>query len=239
MYKKLLKSFFLFFSLVSCAFADGREEEFIEHVKRCIVLAEKQESPLNHQVLSIEGMAGQKTRHFLNNLCSLPNTSYLEIGCWKGSTLIAALYKNESHVDYAVGIDNWSQFNGPRNAFFKNVQKFLPAGLLHFFESDSFSIDTQMAFPVPVNIYFYDGHHSWSAQKEAFTYFNDIFDDVFIAVVDDWNWEQVQEGTRSGFASLNYKILFEQEFFTSRNGDAPGWWNGLYIAVIKKPATPY
>jgi hypothetical protein len=75
----------------------------------------------------------------------------LEIGCWRGSTLIAALYGNESSIRHAVGIDNWSQFKGPKREFLANVQQFLPASPLHFFEQDCFTIDKQTSFPTPVN----------------------------------------------------------------------------------------
>lgn len=43
-------------------------------------------------------MSSPKVRHLLNNLCSLPSTSYLEIGTWKGSTWISALFQNQKSV---------------------------------------------------------------------------------------------------------------------------------------------
>ena len=53
-------------------------------------------------------------------------------------------------------------------------------------------------------------------------------------IVDDWNWDFVQQGTRDAFNELGYKILFEQSFLTGFNGDTETWWNGLYIVVIQK-----
>lgn len=239
MSQNLLRCFLFFFAILSSisTFADNREEQLIEHVKRCIALAEKTKSKLTGDVMEVPGMTGKKIKHFLNNLCELPNTSYLEIGCWKGSTLTAALYKNESSVNHAVAIDNWSEFGGPKDDFLRNIQKFIAPGLVHFFEQDCFSIDRKASFPFPVNIYLYDGNHSTLAQERAFTYFNDIFEDVFIAIVDDWNCDNIREGTLSAFKKLNYTILFNETFCNDRNGgnaDADNWWNGFYVAVIKK-----
>ena len=206
------------------------ESAVIAFVQDAVAKADRGESKLNAQALSIHGMSSPKVRHLLNNLCSGPSIHYLEIGSWKGSTLIAALYGNNAH---AVAIDNWSEFGGPRYEFFSNVRRFIPNAPLQIYEIDCFAINKQV-FPSKINVYFYDGGHSQEDQEAAFTYFNDIFDDVFIAVVDDWNWPQVQQGTFSAFKKLNYNILFAKELKSRGNGDTSSWWNGIYIAVIRK-----
>ncbi len=239
MIRKLIKPLLVMLAMTTYAhaFESTKEQQIIEHVKHSIALAEQKKSNLSGDALEIRGMSGYKVKHFLNNLCSLPNTSYLEIGCWQGSTLVSALYGNESHINHAVAVDNWAEFGGPKVEFLRNIQKFLNPGLVHFFEQDCFSMKLENSFPVPVNIYFYDGDHSALSQEKAFTFFNDIFEDIFIAIVDDWNWERVREGTLSGFAKLNYRICFDQAIYTDREGDPDGWWNGIYIAVIKKSPT--
>ena len=90
------------------------------------------------------------------------------------------------------------------------------------------------SFYTPINVFFYDGSHDEKSQELAFTYFNSVFDDLFIAIIDDWNWDYVRKGTNNAFNKLNYEILFEKSFFTPYNGDTSSWWNGLYIAVVKK-----
>ncbi len=227
----------LFYTGVVCA---NPSEKMIEHVKTSIARAEMGLSKLTPEALQVPGMSSPKVRHLLNNLCSLPGTSYLEIGCWKGSTLVAALTGNPMH---AFAFDNWSEFllegESPRKDFFQNVAPFLQSGSLKFFEADCFAIDRPAQFfaheklQSPINIYFYDGSHLLSNQKKAFTFFNAVFDDCFIAIVDDWNWDYVQQGTKEAFDELGYRILFEQSFLTTHNGDSDTWWNGLYIAVIQ------
>lgn len=211
-----------------------KEQLVVCHVMKSIEEAENFQSKVNADILQIPGMSGYKTRHFLNNLCAFPKTVYLEIGCWKGSTLISALYQNNPTIRDAIAIENWSEFGSPRNEFLYNISHFLPSTSLRTIEMDCFQVPCKQSFPLPVTIYFYDGNHDVSSQEKAFTYFNEIFDDVFVAVVDDWNWSHVKDGTSSAFRKLGYQILFEKEIFTNANGDPIGWWNGLYIAVIRK-----
>ena len=43
-------------------------------------------------------MSDPHNRHLLNNLASAPGTRYLEVGTFRGSTLIASLCGNEANV---------------------------------------------------------------------------------------------------------------------------------------------
>lgn len=210
------------------------EEALIAHVELCVLKAEKGLSNLNTDVLKIEGMSSSKVRHFLNNVCSMPGSSYLEIGCWKGSTFVAALYQNSKALVQAIGIDNWSEFGGPKAEFFRNCSSFLSPNSYEVYEKNCFDFSMQSIFKEPVNIYFYDGNHSALSQELAFSYYNSILDDVFIAIVDDWNWFEVQLGTKKAFKELEYTVLYEKVMPARWNGDSENWWNGLYIAVIRK-----
>jgi hypothetical protein len=101
-------------------------------------------------------------------------------------------------------------------------------------EEDCFQVNKRSSFHKPINVYFYDGGHLEWEQKAAFTFYDSVFDDVFIAVVDDWNWKEVRNGTLAAFEELGYRILFSKEFYTKDNCDTSSWWNGMYIAVIEK-----
>lgn len=63
---------------------------------------------------------------------------------------------------------------------------------------------------------------------------DEILDDVFIAVVDNWNWPFVQSGTKEAFSKLRYKELFSQEIFSRKTRDENNWWSGLYVGVLAK-----
>ena len=175
-----------------------------------------------------------KVRHLLNNLCTLPNARYLEIGVYRGSTFISALYENTNNLLDAIAIDNWSEYGSQKSIFYDACIKYLDKKSFRFYELDSFAVNTHDVFSHQINIYFYDGNHSFDAQRKAFTYYNEIFSDVFIALVDDWNVSWVRGGTKKAFEELGYTVLFEQELPARFNEDRENWWNGLYVAVIKK-----
>ncbi len=204
------------------------------HVKQSLVKAHNEISKVTPEVLDIPGMSSPKGRHLLNNLCSLPQASYLEIGSWKGSTLISALWGNKKTLLYAIAIDNWSRCGGPEREFHENRVKFLSGYPLQFYSEDCFSLEVKDKINVPINLYFYDGEHSAQSQKQAFTYYDSVLTDTFITLVDDWNWEDVRRGTYEGFEELKYKILFEIVLPSRWNGDKESWWDGYYLAVIKK-----
>ena len=227
---------FMSFSLFASAELSVEEERFIEHVQSSIFNASLKHSKLSKEVLQIEGMSSPKVRHFLNNLCSMPGTHYLEIGCWKGSTFVASNYRNEASILSAVAIDNWtwSATDHASTFFSEHCKRFIPSNTIKVYSEDSFKIDPRKICINPVNIYFYDGDHVELSQELAFTYYNDIFQDLFIAVVDDWNHPPVQVGTRKAFEKLGYHVLFEEILPANGNGDNENWWNGLYVAVIRK-----
>jgi hypothetical protein len=211
-----------------------KEAALINHVKFAIHQGDLQLSKLNPKILKIEGMSTSKTRCFLNALCSLPGTKYLEIGCWKGSTFISALYKNKETLDLAIGIDNWSEFEGPREDFIKHCKKFLKKIPYQFYSQDCFSVDPTLFIKKKINTYFYDGNHSPESQAQAFLFFNPILEDLFVTIIDDWNWDSVRQGTYEAFSALNYTILYEAALPARYNQDQEMWWNGLYVAVIRK-----
>jgi hypothetical protein len=79
----------------------------IEKIKVFFENAENGISKINEDIKQIDGMSGIKTRHFYNNLLSLDDSRYLEIGTWKGSSVCSAMFGNTQKV---LCIDNWSEF---------------------------------------------------------------------------------------------------------------------------------
>jgi hypothetical protein len=90
------------------------EETYKTLIDTAFKNAENDISKLTDDILSMEGMTGKKTRHFYNNLLNTEDARYLEIGCWKGSSVCSAMYGNKAKI---VCIDNWSEFEGPKTEF--------------------------------------------------------------------------------------------------------------------------
>jgi hypothetical protein len=203
--------------------------QFINHVKSVLRDAEMNTSLISSDIINIEGMTGTKTRHFYNNLLRMPDARYLEIGSWKGSSVCSAMYKNNATV---ICIDNWSTFGGPKKEFMANLNKYKGNNNVTFIEQDCFKVDIS-ALP-KFNIYMFDGEHTYDEQYNALTYYYNCLDDIFIFVVDDWNYGRVRQGTRDAISKLNLKNLYEKEIFTEYNGVKDGWWNGMAVYVLQK-----
>jgi hypothetical protein len=91
---------------------------YISHIKTAINNSQNNISKINQEILNLEGMSGSRTRHLYNNLCSIEDCRYLEIGTWKGSTVCSAMFGNNGNI---TCIDNWSQFSGPKNDFLNRL----------------------------------------------------------------------------------------------------------------------
>lgn len=203
--------------------------EFKNHVESALRDAEINSSMISSDIINMEGMTGTKTRHFYNNLLRIPDARYLEIGSWKGSSVCSAMYKNNATV---VCIDNWCTFGGPKQEFMENLNKYKGNNNVTFIEQDCFKVDVS-ALP-KFNLYMFDGEHTYDDQYKALTHYYNCLDDIFIFVVDDWNYPHVRTGTRDAISSLNLKNLYEKEIFTAYNGVQDGWWNGMAVYVLQK-----
>lgn len=232
--------------------------KLVEHVINSFEKSVKRESRINEDILAIEGMTGDVTRHFYNNICSLDGAAYLEVGSWKGSSICSAIYENNIQ---AVCIDNFSEFNDPskgndpQTELYANVEKFkgksnvkIVAGSFEDCYPQGLFFGQSIEDGMPFNIFMYDGNHDEESQYRALTHFIEIMDDEFIFIVDDWNWDQVRSGTYRSFID-QVDILYEKEVrcdipfgrckgagaynYTNRKG----WWNGIGIFVLKRTYT--
>jgi len=176
----------------------------------------------------LSGMTKYAGYHLLNNLCDLPGASHLHMGLLAGDSLIAALYGNEALLKQQVGVDWFKEC--PEVIFSANCEKFLKCDKLQVMSSTCFEVD-RTCFTHPIDIYFYDADHSLRAHENAFVYFNPIFADVFIAVIDDWSAPWVRGATFKAFDKLGYCILYERTLLNPGVTDG-----GQYVAVIRRPS---
>ena len=198
--------------------------------------AENNISKITSDIISMEGMTGTKTRHFYNNLLNTKDARYLEIGTWKGSSVCSAMCNNKANV---ICIDNWSEFGGPKNEFLVNFEKFKGENKASFIENDCYKVNVSVL--PKFNIYMYDGNHTNESHYKALLHYYNCLDDIFIFIVDDWNWQDVRDGTINSIQKLNLKVLYEKEVrLTWDNSVTPEpdlsktWWNGIYIAILQK-----
>jgi len=196
------------------------------------------DSKLPQTIRNIKGMSGQIYRSFINNLVeSHENARYLEIGSWAGSTATAALYGNTAKC---VCIDNWSQFGGPKTAFFANIELVRSDKIdFSFIEQDFRTVDygTLGTF----NIYMFDGPHTELDQYDGIMIAQPALEKSHIMIVDDWNWQSVRDGTLRALVDTKCRIEFWFEVRTTFDnshalvgGEDSDWHNGYFIAMVEK-----
>jgi hypothetical protein len=88
----------------------------------------------------VDGFSGKKFKLLMNNLMNeLPDPRYLEIGLYHGGTFCSAVYLNDL---CAVGMENWSQFEGQRAIFDNNLAAFTSElNDIEIFDGDSHQVD--------------------------------------------------------------------------------------------------
>lgn len=199
---------------------------------------------MNHKlpdwIRFMEGASGKKYRYFINNFIeSLDDVRYLEVGTWAGSTTCSALYGNKAT---AVCVDNWSEFGGPKDLFFANMDKIKSDFInFNFIEDDFNNIDYSAIGKF--NVYLYDGDHSEQNQYNGVVKALPALDETFILVVDDWNWQRVRTGTWRAIEDNSLTVLNSIEIKTLQqevwwapdlNGPYSDWHNGYFISIITK-----
>jgi SAM-dependent methyltransferase len=207
-------------------------------IKEALNKALVDQSDIDPEILGMIGMSGVKYRHLINNLIrGLDRPRYLEVGCWAGSTLCSAVSFNGVR---ATGVDNWSEFGGPKDQFLANIARYTtPGAHVNFIESDFRKID--FAALGGFNVYLFDGPHEYQDQYDGLALALPAMDKQFIFIVDDWNWEKVRLGTFGAIRALDINVSYSLEIRTHLgnkhvfDGSPSDWHNGYFIAVLEKP----
>ena len=92
------------------------------------------------------------------------------------------------------------------------------------------------------NIYCYDALHDEKSQYDGISLVQPALDDIFILIIDDWNWSEVRKGTLEALNNLKIDIISKIEIRTTQDNNMPKifvgqyseWHNGYFIAVCEK-----
>jgi hypothetical protein len=195
---------------------------------------------LRDESFRVQGFSGRKFRLFLNNLMTqVPDPRYLEIGLYHGASFCSALFGNKVR---ATGIDNWTEYQGKRELFTQNLDKFRADETdVEIIEKDYRQVEYDKIGKF--NILFYDGSHAEKDQYDGVLLPQLAMDNVSILIVDDWNWDRVRKGTFDALRDARLHIDYSIEVRTTFNGEMPlvagagsEWHNGCVVAVLSKSA---
>ena len=157
------------------------------------------------------------------------NSIVLDLGCNEGEITEHLAEKKKCKV---IGVDNFSQFTGPKNDFIKNFENSKKSN--HFFFEQDYekyfeSLDhTKDKF----DFYFYDGEHSYDNQFKNLEIADNFLNVGSLVLIDDINFDEVYEGTLDFINKTKSKYRIIKEIKTANNHCHPSFWNG--IMMLKK-----
>jgi predicted O-methyltransferase YrrM len=183
----------------------------------------------------IPGMATENKLMLLNLAVAHlgPNEVYVEIGCYRGLSLVAAAAGNPHARIY--GCDNFSQFRSSADQLRATLASHAPPGQVRFYDLEfrEFLVEAPW-LPAEIGVYFYDGGHSFADQYEGLKYALPNLADGALVIVDDTNKRNVRSANRLFAASVaGFDAVLDLR--TPRN-HSPTWWNGIQLYRYRRRA---
>ena len=216
----------------------------IDTVKNALIKSKNNDSKISEKTKNLPGLTSEKVKHFINNLCELPDCKYLEAGVFQGSIFAAAVERNDL---VATAIDNFSESSiipmdsnvninsekgNNKEIFLRNIKDLVLNKQVNIIDSNVFEADLNK-ISLKSNVIFMDIEHTYESHYNFLNKFYEKIDNTFVYVVDDWNWLQVRDATFKSIEDLKLKTLFKEEIFT-KGEDKNDYWNGLGIFVLNK-----
>jgi len=151
-----------------------------------------------------------------------PQHAYVNVGVWNGFTFLAGCAENDDRR--CVGVDDFSEFGGPREPFMTRFGRTRSAR--HEFHDMDYRRYFADVHQGPIGVYLYDGSHEYEHQLQGLQAAEPFFTRGTRVFVDDTNLPSARKATFEFIArsSFSYRVLFDLK--TARNGH-PTFWNGF------------
>ena len=184
-----------------------------------------------YEILNIPRMSSFAIAVIINKAVSLiPNDlSFVNVGVWNGFTLLSGMTNNPEKI--CIGVDDFSQFGGPRKAFLGRFNKHKsPAHYFYDMDYREYFLKFHRGM---IGAYLYDGDHSYENQFEGLRVAEPFFSDGCLVFVDDTNWSGPKSATLDFISQSanDYTILLDKGTCHNRH---PTFWNGIMVLQCKK-----
>jgi predicted O-methyltransferase YrrM len=150
---------------------------------------------------------------------------YVEIGSFRGTSLIAAMLGNEGKQ--FVAIDDFSMRDASLAQLESNLRKFdlSPAKIL---EGDAFAILRSDALDCgQIGVYYYDAAHTYEQQLEGLRLAEPYLAQRALLIVDDTDWDFVAQATRDYLKTEERARLLVE--IHGKGAGQPAWWEGVQV----------
>jgi hypothetical protein len=184
---------------------------------------------------NVPGMATENKLKLLNLAVAAlePDEVYVEVGCYKGASLVGAALGNHHHRLFAC--DNFSQFDGAADSLRATLGRYTPPGQVQFFDMD-FRKFMEVApwQPARIGAYFYDGGHSFADQYDGLRCALPHFSSDAVIVIDDTNKRAARAADQLMARQVRgWELILNLR--TPRNHH-PTWWNGIQVYRYRRSA---
>lgn len=166
-------------------------------------------------------MGGTMTYGLLRHLAEETGGPYLEIGSYRGVSLLAA---GMGTGIKCTGIDN---FSGISERLADQHEKALRANIaghanIRLLQKDFRQDRSKKKY----GVIFVDGPHDAAGTLAQLEFSADRLKDGGYIVVDDTNWPAVSDTARAFFDGKDFKLVLN---ITTGRRDDPKWWNGIQV----------
>jgi predicted O-methyltransferase YrrM len=150
--------------------------------------------------------------------------SYVEVGTFRGTSLISAMLGNPGR-DF-VALDNWSMGDGSRAELEANLARYsLEATML---EGDAFAtLRSDALAGRTIGVYYYDNGHAYEQQLDGMRLVEPYLASPALVIVDDTDWERVERAVADYLAGQPRATEIFRAGGKGRGN--PEWWDGMCV----------
>jgi len=176
---------------------------------------------------AVPGLAQPNNLALLNVAarCLDEGESYVEVGTYRGTSLIAAMIGNDGDF---VALDNWSMGEGSGEQLELNLARFGLSGRPDLLEGDAFETLRSGALEGrTVGVYYYDNGHEYEQQLDGMRLIEPYLASPALVIVDDTDWERVERAV-DDYLEQQPRATEILEIDGKDRGH-PEWWEGMRI----------
>ncbi|HEY2937800.1 MAG TPA: class I SAM-dependent methyltransferase [Gaiellaceae bacterium] len=173
----------------------------------------------------VGGLARENNLALINLAASLlgPGESYVEVGSYKGLSLIAAMLGNDGDF---VAIDSFQMGDGSRELLEHNVARYSLEGHT-ILEGDAFELLPRL--DRRIGAYYYDAAHDYESQLNGLRLAEPHLVSGALVIVDDTDWERVERAIDDYLAAQpRARRLLTID---GKDRGQPWWWEGMQVLV--------
>jgi predicted O-methyltransferase YrrM len=203
---------------------------FVRELPRLFAKYPRSEHPRDRRfapiLADVGGLARENNLALLNLAASFlgEGESYVEVGSFKGLSLIAAMLGNTGDF---VGIDDFSLGDGSRTLLETNLRRYDLAGHA-ILEGDAFELLRRGALgDRRVGVYYYDAAHDYRSQLRGLRLVEPHLAEDALLIVDDTDWPQVARAMRDYLARQPRAELLVR--LDGKDHGQPWWWEGVQV----------